>query len=107
MHGIMGGSGLEVTSLAHEITVVITSWTEPILDYLLRKELPEDHIEARRIIQRATAYAVHEGELFKCSITGVFQHCISPDKGQQLLQEMITHWERMKNSGVERNMWRE
>lgn len=43
---ITGGSELEVTSSAHEIMVVIASWTEPILAYLLRKELPKDETEA-------------------------------------------------------------
>ena len=44
--GIIGGSALEETSSAHEIMAVITPWTEPILAYLLCKELLEDQTYA-------------------------------------------------------------
>lgn len=44
---------------------VIRAWTEPILSYLLRKELPVDKIEARRIVRQAVAYAEHDEELYK------------------------------------------
>jgi hypothetical protein len=46
---------------------VIASWTEPLLAYLLRQELPEDQTEARRIIRRSKAYKVHEGDIYKKS----------------------------------------
>ena len=39
---IIEGSTTEKTSSAHEIMVVIASWTEPFLAYLNRQELPED-----------------------------------------------------------------
>lgn len=87
-NGITGGSELELTYSAHEIMAVIASWIEPIMAYQLRKELPEDRIEARQIIRRAAPYAVHEVELYKRSVTGVFQCCISLEEGQQLLQEI-------------------
>ena len=67
---------------------VIAPWTEPFLAYLNRKELPEDHNEARRIVRRSMAYKVHDGELYKKSATGVLQQCISEEEGQQLLAEI-------------------
>ena len=47
---IIGGSVTEITSLAHEIMVVIAPWTEPFLAYLNRQELPEDQNEACCIV---------------------------------------------------------
>ena len=44
---------------------VIAPWTEPFLAYLIRRELPEDQNEARRIVRRSKAYKVHDEELYK------------------------------------------
>ena len=84
----IGGSATEITSSAHEIMAVITPWTEPFLAYLNRQELPEDQNEARCIVRRSKAYKVHEGELYKKSVTGVLQRCISEEEGRQLLTEI-------------------
>jgi hypothetical protein len=86
--GIIGGSAVETTSLAHEVMAVIAPWTEPFLAYLLRQELPDDQTETRRIIRRSKAYKVHEGELYKKSTTGVLQRCISEEEGKQLLAKI-------------------
>jgi hypothetical protein len=85
---IIGGSGTDITPSAHEIMAVIAPWTEPFLAYLIRKELPDDQTEARRIVRRSKAYKVHEGELYKKSTTGVLQRCISEEEGRQLLAEI-------------------
>ena len=85
---IVGGSTTKITSSAHEIMVIIASSTEPFLAYLNRKELPEDHNEARCIVPCSKAYKVHEGELYKKSATGVLQRCISEEEGRQLLAEI-------------------
>ncbi|XP_020183366.1 uncharacterized protein [Aegilops tauschii subsp. strangulata] len=62
---IIEGSTLEETPSAHEIMAIIAPWTEPLLAYLLRQELPDDQTEARRIVRCSKAYKVHEGELYK------------------------------------------
>ena len=85
---IVGGSATEITPSAHLIMAVIAPWTEPLLAYFNRKELPEDQNEARRIVRRSKAYKVHKGELYKKSTTGVLQRCISEEEGQQLLAEI-------------------
>lgn len=84
----IGGSANETTPLAHEIMAVIALWTEPFLAYLTRQELPEDQNEARCVVRRSKAYKVHEGELYKKSITGVLQRCISEEEGRNLLAEI-------------------
>ena len=56
-----------ITPSAHLIMAIIAPWTEPLLAYLNRKELPEDRNEARYIVQHSKAYKVHDGELYKKS----------------------------------------
>ena len=68
--------------------VVIAPWTKPFLTYLTRNELPDDQMEARRIVRCSKAYKVHEGELYKKSTTGVLQRCISEEEGRQLLAKI-------------------
>ena len=85
---IIGGSATEITPSAHLIMAVIAPWTEPFLAYLNRQELPEDQNVARCIVERTKAYKVHEGEIYKKSVTGVLQRCISEEEGRQLLVEI-------------------
>ena len=67
---------------------IIAPWTKPFLAYLNRQVRPDDHNEARRIVQCSKAYKVHESELYKKSTTGVLQRCISEEEGRQLLAEI-------------------
>jgi hypothetical protein len=53
------------------------TWMQPYLAYMMNKTLPEDTIEARRIIQRCKAFIVLQGKLYKKSITGVLQRCVT------------------------------
>src|SRR4051812_36985793 len=71
-----------------QVLLVEPIWTEPFLAYMLRQELPEDQDEARCIVHRAKAYAVVEGELYKCSILGILQRCIALEDGNKLLHEI-------------------
>jgi hypothetical protein len=40
---------------------------------MLSKKLPEDVVEARRIIRRSKAFVIVEGELYKKSISGYYK----------------------------------
>src|SRR5664279_5641723 len=64
--------------IPEQVMLVEPTWTQPFLDYMLRKELPEDKMEARQIVRRSKAYSIINGELYKRSISGVFQRCIAP-----------------------------
>ena len=68
---IIKGSDTAITPSAHEIMVVIAPWTEPLLAYLNRQELPDDQNEAHRIVRHSKAYKVHKGELYTKSTTRV------------------------------------
>ena len=54
-----------------EVFLVGPIWTKPFLAYMLRQELPEDIVEARRITRRAKAFTIINGELYKRSISGI------------------------------------
>src|SRR4051812_5457430 len=81
-------SNADEQHLAAQVFLVEALWTRPFLAYLLRQELPEDQDEARRIIRRSKAFTIVEGELYKRSISGIFQRCIAPEDGRSLLKEI-------------------
>ena len=66
----------------------IPDWTVPYLDYLTRGELPEDELMARQIVRHSKSMSIINGELHRRSITRVFQRCVSPDEGREILNEI-------------------
>ncbi|KAK1682067.1 hypothetical protein QYE76_042915 [Lolium multiflorum] len=60
-------------SPAKEVMAVIPAWTQPFLDYLIDRKLPEDEVHARQIIRRARSYTIVDGQLYKRSANGVSQ----------------------------------
>jgi hypothetical protein len=68
--------------------MIKVTWMQPYLAYMINKKLPEDVIEARRIMRRSKAFVVVKGELYKKSISGVLQRCVTPQVGQAILQDI-------------------
>ena len=68
--------------------MIETTWMQPYLAYLINKEIPEDLVEARRVIRRSKAFTVIKGELYKRSISGVRQRCITPEEGRIILRDI-------------------
>jgi hypothetical protein len=66
----------------------IPSWPEPFSNYLITGDLPQDEVEARRLQCCAGAYMIINSELYKRSMSGVFQKCIEPEEGIELLREI-------------------
>jgi hypothetical protein len=66
----------------------IPSWAEPFSNYLITGDLPQDEVEARRIQRRVGAYTIINSELYKRSVSGIFQKCIEPEEGIELLREI-------------------
>jgi hypothetical protein len=66
----------------------IPSWAEPFSNYLITGDLPQDKVEARRLQRRAQAYTIINSELYKRSVSGIFQKCIEPEEGIELLREI-------------------
>jgi hypothetical protein len=71
-----------------EIMMVEVTWMQPYLQYMVNKTLPEDVVEARRIVRRSKAFIVLQGKLYKKSITDVLQRCITPQEGQIILKNI-------------------
>ena len=67
-----------------EVSVITPEWTVPYIAYLLGKELPEDEDEARQIVRRSKAFTVIGGKLYRESVTGVAQQCITPEEGRMI-----------------------
>jgi ribonuclease HI len=78
------GSAIE----PEEIMMIEETWMQPYLAYMVNKALPEDTVEAKRIIRRSKAFVVLEGKLYKKSITGVLQRCVTPQEGQDILRDI-------------------
>ena len=71
-----------------EIIVIAPDWTKPFLDYIMHEKLPEDEVLARQMQRRARSYVEIDGQLYKRSAIGVFQKCISPLDGIEILREI-------------------
>jgi hypothetical protein len=66
----------------------IPSWAEPFSNYLITGDLPQDEAEARQLQRRAQAYTIINSELYKRSVSGIFQKCIEQKEGIELLREI-------------------
>jgi hypothetical protein len=66
----------------------IPSWAEPFSNYLITRDMPQDEAEARQIQRRAGTYTIINSELYKHSVSGIFQKCIEPEDGIELLREI-------------------
>jgi hypothetical protein len=65
-------------------------WRIPYLNCLIRGELPLDKTEARRIAHRAKTFVIYgnDKELYRHSLTGVLQRCITVKEGMKLFRDL-------------------
>jgi ribonuclease HI len=82
----LGAADPLVTSVFH--IWEIPSWAEPFSNYLITGDLPQNEAEARRLQHRAQAYTIINSELYKHSVSRIFQKCIKSEKGKELLKEI-------------------
>jgi hypothetical protein len=68
-----------------EVMMGEVTWMQPYVAYMLHKTLPEDVVEAWRIVWQSKAFVVVKGELYKKSIFGVLQQCVTPQEGKAIL----------------------
>jgi hypothetical protein len=68
-----GKPGKGSTAEPEEVMMIEETWMQPYLAYMINKALPEDTVEAKRIIRRSKAFVVFQGKLYKKNITGVLQ----------------------------------
>jgi hypothetical protein len=81
-------TGMESTSEPEEVLMIEETWMQPYLAYMMNKILPEDTVEARRIIRPSKAFVVLQGKLYKKSITGMLQRCITSQEGHVILKDI-------------------
>jgi hypothetical protein len=67
------GAGKAIAGEPEEVMMIEETWMQPYLVYMINKTLPEDTVEAKRIIRRSKAFVVLQGKLYKKSISGVLQ----------------------------------
>jgi hypothetical protein len=82
------GAGSSGTAEPEEVMMIEETWMQPYLAYMVNKTLPEDTVQAKRIIRRSKAFVVLQGKLYKRSITGVLQRCVTPQEGQEILRDI-------------------
>jgi hypothetical protein len=84
------GSGAGKASLVEpeEVMMIEETWMQPYLAYMINKMLPEDTVEAKRIIRQSKAFVVLQGKLYKKSISGVLQRCVTRQEGQEILKDI-------------------
>ncbi|XP_037410021.1 uncharacterized protein LOC119272698, partial [Triticum dicoccoides] len=78
---------VQVAVLAIE-EIAAPSWAQPILNFLVNKELPTNEISAQQVQCWAAAYTIVNRELVRCSVTGVYQRCVKPEQGQAILKDI-------------------
>jgi hypothetical protein len=78
----------EGTVEPEDVMVVEVTWMQPYLAYMINNTLPEDVVEARRIVRRSKPFVIVQGKLYKKSITCVLQRCVTPQEGQVILKDI-------------------
>jgi hypothetical protein len=63
-----GKPGTRSTAEPEEVMMIEETWMQPYLAYMINKALPEDTVEARRIIRRSKAFVMLRGKLCKNGI---------------------------------------
>jgi hypothetical protein len=76
----------------------------------MEQRLPDDPIEARRIVQRSKAFTIVDGDLYKRSISGIFQraspsmmvrlYCEKYTRGHAIIMPVAEHlWLKLSELG--------
>src|SRR4051812_25106272 len=71
-----------------QVMAIEETWTQSYLRYLINRELPDDPTNVRRISRRSKAFTIINGELYKRSISGVLQRCVTMGDGKTILQDI-------------------
>jgi transposase InsO family protein len=56
--------------------------------FLISSKLPEDELEAERIVRQASGYCIKDGDLYRSRPNGVALKCIFTHQGQELLRDI-------------------
>ncbi|XP_061346500.1 uncharacterized protein LOC133292137 [Gastrolobium bilobum] len=71
--------------------MVITSvndWRKPLVDYLEKGILPEDRLEARKLVRDATQYVIVNDQLFRKGLHNPMLKCLTSEGAEYVLAEI-------------------
>lgn len=74
---------LEILQVDH-----VPSWMEPIFNYLIKEELPDNPLEAKKIKYRATRYLIINGSLYKRGYSTPYLRCVTLEDGRKVLKDI-------------------
>ena len=66
----------------------IAEWMKLIIQYLKHGTLPEDRLQARKLRINAAHYSMHNGELYRRSLSHPWSKYVSPEEGNYVLREI-------------------
>jgi hypothetical protein len=64
-------------------------WILELKAFLISGKLPEEELEAERIVCQAFGYCIKDGDLYQRRPNGVALKCISTHQGQELLRDIL------------------
>nr|XP_027062904.1 uncharacterized protein LOC113689315 [Coffea arabica] len=82
-----------VRSRAHEpfntaVIQVVSSWMDPIVQYLAQGELPPSRVEARKVLLKSQKYVLTHEVLYRKSYMQPWLKCVTPEEGSYVLREL-------------------
>uniref|UniRef100_A0A803QHL8 Reverse transcriptase/retrotransposon-derived protein RNase H-like domain-containing protein n=1 Tax=Cannabis sativa TaxID=3483 RepID=A0A803QHL8_CANSA len=66
----------------------LEDWRQPILEYLRDDKLQSDPKQARKVVTRASTYALLQNQLYKRSYNGPYLKCVKRQEGKLILTEV-------------------
>ena len=81
------GSSILHTQVS-QIEEVPPSWMDPIRLYIATGELPNDRGRAHKIQIQSARFSLVDRQLYKRSLGGPYQKCLTPEQGQYELAEL-------------------
>lgn len=64
------------------------TWMTPIFQYLESGSLPEDKLEVKKLMFRATRYVIQNGVLYKRAYLQPLLRCIGPTQAEYIMKEV-------------------
>ncbi|GAV73134.1 hypothetical protein CFOL_v3_16621, partial [Cephalotus follicularis] len=64
------------------------NWMTPFINWLRDAILPEDPVEARKLVYRANRFQLHDGILYKRFFSFPWLRCLTPSEADYALREV-------------------
>ena len=77
-----------ISDQVSQIDEACSSWLTLIMHYLSSGELPDNRIEAHKILVKAARFSLVNGQLYKRSLDGPYLKCFTTQQGQYILAEL-------------------